>query len=47
MTIDTETLLAGAAELRDTLRDVPLSIDLPGAAEARALAASAMRQLDD
>jgi Dynamin family len=46
-TIDTETLLAAATELRDTLRDLPLSIELPGSAEARTRAASAVRQLDD
>lgn len=42
-----DTLLATATELRDTLRDLPLSIELPGADEARAQAASAVRQLDD
>ncbi|MBA3605827.1 MAG: dynamin family protein [Acidimicrobiia bacterium] len=39
--------MATATELRDTLRDVPLSMELPGAAEAREQAASAVRQLDD
>jgi hypothetical protein len=47
MTIDTDTLLAAATELRDTLRDLPLSIELPRADEARAQAASAVRQLED
>jgi hypothetical protein len=46
-TIDTDALLAAAMELRDTLRDLPLSIELPGADEARAQAASAVQQLDD
>jgi hypothetical protein len=40
-------LLTIATELRDALDDVPLSIELPGAGEARAQAASAVRQLDD
>jgi Dynamin family len=47
MTIDTDTLLAAATELRDTLRDLPLSIELPKADEARAQATSAVRQLED
>ena len=46
-TIDTETLLAAATELRDTLRTLPLSIDLPGADEARTQSASAVQQLED
>jgi energy-coupling factor transporter ATP-binding protein EcfA2 len=45
--IDTETLLTAATELCATLRDLPLSIDLPGADEARVQAASAVRQLED
>jgi energy-coupling factor transporter ATP-binding protein EcfA2 len=45
--IDTDTLLTAATELRDTLVEVPLSIELPGAAEARAQAASAVQQLED
>lgn len=40
-------MLAAATELRDTLRDVPLTIELPGTDEARAQAASAVRQLED
>ena len=46
-TIETDTLLAAAAELRETLRHLPLSIELPGTAAARDLAISAVRQLDD
>ena len=45
--IDTHTLLVAATELRDTLRDLPPSIGLPGAEEARVGAGSAVRQLDD
>ncbi len=40
-------MLGAATELRDTLRDLPLSIELPGADEARQQAASAVRQLED
>jgi hypothetical protein len=40
-------LLAAATELRDTLVEVPLSVELPGADDARAQAASAVQQLDD
>lgn len=40
-------MLVTATELRDTLRDLPLSIQVPGADEARAQAASAVQQLDD
>jgi hypothetical protein len=40
-------LLTAATELRDTLVEVPLSVELPGADDARAQAASAVRQLDD
>ena len=45
--IDTEPLLAAAADLCERLRDVPLSLELPGAGEARLQAASAVRQLED
>ena len=45
--IDTDTLLDAATELRDTLRDLPPSIGLPGADEARVRAAAAVRQLED
>jgi hypothetical protein len=40
-------LLTAATELRDTLVEVPLSVELPGADDARVQAASAVRQLDD
>jgi hypothetical protein len=40
-------LLTAATELRDTLVEVPLSVELPGADDARAQAASAVQQLDD
>jgi energy-coupling factor transporter ATP-binding protein EcfA2 len=40
-------LLTVATELRDTLVEVPLSVELPGADDARAQAASAVQQLDD
>ena len=46
-TIDTVTLLTAVVELREALGDVPLSVELPGAGEARAQAGSAVRQLDD
>ena len=47
MIIETDTLLTAATELRNTLVDPPLSVELPGAADARAQAASAVQQLDD
>jgi hypothetical protein len=45
--IDTDTLLGAATELRDTLQDLPPSIELPGADEKQARAGSAVRQLED
>lgn len=45
--IDTDALLVAATDLRDTLRDLPSSIELPGSDEARAQAASAVQQLED
>jgi len=46
-TINTATLLAAAVELRETLRDVPLTLELPGSEAARAHATSAVQPLDD
>jgi predicted GTPase len=45
--IDTDTLLSAATDLRDSLVELSLSIELPGAHEASAQAASAVQQLDD
>lgn len=44
---DVASLLVAATELCETLRHLPLSVELPGADEAREQASSAVRQLED
>lgn len=45
--IDTGDLLDAATDLHDALGDLPLTLDLAGASEARRQATAARRQLDD
>ena len=47
MIIDTDALLTAATELSETLVELSLSVELPGAESARSQAASAVQQLDD